>query len=343
MLNTSRRTFLGTAGATLGAIGATTAGILLDPADAYAAAIPNRSGLAWRSGCATDDINPAGFERFRGRPVDLRTAFWRRATWAGMERLDGLTGKLKPFGSGPRETTLITYYLFPDQENPKRGGRGVWQAAARGEFDVHHRKIAAALARYQGPYIFRIGHEWNGDEFSWGVTDPSLAPYYKDYFKRTADILRRANPGSLVDWCCLKRGSARVSIQNFYPGGSWVDFIGHDRYDRYPTFRNEQDWTSKYNETLYGGPVGLGAWVKYARSEGKKLSIAEWAVAKPSQGGSADNPFYISKMLKFFRANAGDMGFECYFNREAGQGGHRLEDNPKAGAMYKQLMRTGGV
>ena len=48
-------------------------------------------------------------------------------------------------------------------------------------------------------------------------------------------------------------------------------------------------------------------------------------------------------MLKFFRANAGDMGFECYFNREAGQGGHRLEDNPKAGAMYKQLMRTGGV
>ena len=138
-----------------------------------------------------------------------------------MERLDGLTGKLKPFGSGPRETTLIAYYLFPDQENAKRGGRGVWQAAARGEFDVHHRKIAAALARYQGPYIFRIGHEWNGDEFSWGVTDPSLAPS-KDYFKRTADILRRANPGGLVDWCCLKRGSARVSIQNFYPGGKWV-------------------------------------------------------------------------------------------------------------------------
>ena len=335
MLGTSRRTFLGTAGAA-------TAAMALEPTRAHAAPVPNRSKLAWRSGCATD-LDPGVFERYRGRGIDVRTSFWRRNSWAGMRALDGLTGKLYPFGTAGREAALVTYYMFPDEQSPRTGGLAVWQMAASGQFDGHHRAIAAAIARFQGPFIFRVGHEWNGTSFPWGVTDPALAPLYKDYFRRIADILRTANPGSLIDWCCLKRGQAAAGIQTFYPGGDFVDFIGHDRYDRFPTFRTEADWASRYNETRLGGPVGMGAWLQYARSEGKKLSIAEWATASPASGSSGDNPFFVEKMLRFFSTNAADIGFECYFNRRAGSGGHHLDDNPRSSTVYRQLMASGGA
>ena len=113
-----------------------------------------------------------------------------------------------------------------------------------------------------------------------------------------------------AEWC-------PVRDPVLYPGGNWVDFIGHDRYDRYPTFKIQADWDKRYMEmdAKYGSPVGIGAWLAYAKSEGKKLSIAEWATANPSEGGSGDNPFFIEKMLKFFKANAADIGYECYFNR----------------------------
>ena len=345
MLNISRRTFLGTAGATLGAMGATTAGILLDPADAHAAPIPNRSGLAWRSGCATDDASPATFEQFRGRKIDLRTGFWRYDTWAGMRALDGLKNKLYPRGTAGKEMLAMCYYPFPTQQSPKNGGMAVWQMAARGNFDEHHRVIARAISNYQGPFLFRIGHEWNGAAYPWGgVSNVAVAPYYIAYFRRIVDILRSANPTCLIDWCCLKRNAAPFAIQSFYPGDNWVDFIGHDRYDRYPTFKTQADWDRRYMELdQYGSPVGIGAWLAYAKSKRKKLSIAEWGTANTSEGGSGDNPFFIEKMLKFFKANAAEIGYECYFNRRTGLGGHHLSDCPRAGAKYKQLMASGGV
>lgn len=341
MPNLLRRDFLGAAAAA-----AAVASLAPGSAGAVTAAIPNRSGLPWRSGCATD-VSPLNFEQYRGRKIDVRTTFWKKATWAGLRRLDGLVGpagKLFPIGTGNREVVLITYYIFPDEQSPKKGGPDVWKMAARGEFDEHHEAIAAAISRYQGPFIFRVGHEWNGTSFPWGVTDPQLAPYYKDYFRRTVDILRKHNPGCMIDWCCLKRGQATAGIQAFYPGGDWVDFVGHDRYDRYPTFPTQAAWDKSYDETRLGGPAGIGAWLAYAKSEGRKLSVAEWGVVGPEVGGSGDNPVFVEKMLKFFRANAADVGFECYFNRNLGGGwSPMLQDNPRAGATYRQLMATGGA
>ena len=339
MLTTSRRIFLGT-------VGATAAAMTLTPEGAEAAPIPSRSGLAWPSGAAFDDASPTTFELFRGRKIDLRTGFWKFNTWAGMRVLDGLKNKLYPLGTTGKEMLAMCYYPFPTEQSPKTGGMAVWQMAARGDFDEHHRVIARAISNYQGPFLFRIGHEWNGAAYPWGgVYDVAVAPYYIAYFRRIVDILRAAHPTCLIDWCCLKRNGAPFAIQSFYPGGDWVDFIGHDRYDRYPTFKIQADWDKRYMEmeTKYGSPVGIGAWLAYAKSEGKKLSIAEWATANPSEGGSGDNPFFIEKMLKFFKANAADIGYECYFNRRTGLGGHHLSDNPLSGAKYKQLMASGGV
>ena len=102
------------------------------PAPAQAGPFPSRSLLPWASGCATDELLPTAFEQYRGRPVDVRTLFWQRASWAGMEKLDGLRNKLYPRGSLNKEATVITYYLFPDQESPKTGGAVIWQNAVSG-------------------------------------------------------------------------------------------------------------------------------------------------------------------------------------------------------------------
>ena len=86
-------------------------------------------------------------------------------------------------------------------------------------------------------------------------------------------------------------------------------------------------WNSDYYATYKGGPKGVGTWLNFAKSQGKKLSVAEWGVIKGSPYSGGDNPVFVSNMLKFFRNNAGAIGFESYFNVNTGGWVHRLQDN----------------
>ena len=135
--------------------------------------------------------------------------------------------------------------------------------------------------------IFRVGWEWNHSSWAWACTDLALAPYFKAYFRRIVDRMRARLPGCLIDWCSAKEGKTNAGIPNWYPGGDWVDIIGHDRYDWWPPLTSQSAWDSHYNALYKGGPFGPGAWLAYARSEGKPLGVGEWAVANGvSQGYS---------------------------------------------------------
>ena len=238
---------------------------------------------------------------------------------------------------------MAAYYPFPTEQSPKTGGVAVWQAAARGEFDHHHTAAALTFASFGKKLIFRIGHEWNSAHIPWSCLDVALAPYYKDYFRRIVDILRTNIPGVLIDWNAVKRGQTNAGIPNFYPGSSYVDYIGCDRYDFFPALSTNEAWAADYNSTYLGGPAGINSWLAYAKSEGKKFSVAEWAVVTGSPNSGGDNAPYVENMLRFFRANGGWIGFESYFNNNNGGWTHRLQDNPRAAAAYRRLMASGGV
>lgn len=330
-LNLSRREILSGAAASL-------AVTQLSTTAEAAAPLPKYSGLSWPSG-ASDYITPS-LGDYRGRPLDVRIVFGKRNTW---QEIRTAAGYGNPLRSTSPERLVAAYYPFPTEQSPKTGGVAVWQAAARGEFDHHHTAAALTFATYGKKLIFRIGHEWNSAHIPWSCLDVALAPYYKDYFRRIVDILRANIPGVLIDWNAVKRGQTNAGIPNFYPGSSYVDFIGCDRYDFFPALSSNEAWAADYNSTYLDGPAGINSWLAYAKSEGKKFSVAEWAVVTGSPDSGGDNAPYVENMLKFFRANGGWIGFESYFNNNNGGWTHRLQDNPRAAAAYRRLMASGGV
>ena len=73
---------------------------------------------------------------------------------------------------------------------------------------------------------------------------------------------------------------------------------------------------------------------------GKGLSIPEWGLASPADGGLGDNPFYIEKMRSFFEANADVLVLESYFSEPETSMANSIWDpdqNPRSSAVYARL------
>ena len=337
MTDWSRRDFMATTAA------ATVLGATALPGTSQAAPlVASQSGLPWASGATTD--TPDAFAAMRGRKLDILTTFVKRNTWTTVRNIPTAIGYIvDPKKSVRNETVVITYPMFPDAESPKTGGAAVWQRAAVGEFDAHHIAVAQGLTRFPQRFIFRIGHEWNCC-YPWACFDPALAPYYKDYFRRIVDILRAYHPTCLIDWCSVKKGKTTVSIDYFYPGNDWVDIIAHDRYDMWLAMRTDAEWNKEYTKTFRTGPQGLGTWLAYAKSKGKRLGISEWGVVNGPvyPGGGGDNAYFISRMFQFFKDNAADIAYESYFDRNAAANNwyHKLtsDHNPQARAAYQAFL-----
>ena len=232
---------------------------------------------------------------------------------------------------------MISYPMFPENFNPRNNGNGLWKRGANGEFDSYHRSAASSLSGYKRNFIFRIGWEWNNRGRPWPCLNASDSGAFKTYFQRIATILRARN-SCWIDWSSDKEGKTDADVRQWYPGSSYVDFLGPNHYDFYPAIINQRAWDSAYNATRMGGPKGMGAWLNYARSQGKKLSFGEWALIPPNRQSGGDNPFFIEKMLDFFHDYSGSIAYESYFNKNAGSNRHRLADNPKAAAKYRAMM-----
>lgn len=327
----------------LAALGAGLAAPLLPPllADAAAATraagITSLSGLPWLSGGYSD---VAGLVRLRGgKPLDVVTKFTGRSRWSDLERF----GSPYVSGSLSRERVgafHVSYPLFPDQESPKRNGASVWKAAAAGRYDRYHDNAARSIAGTRQRIILRIGWEWNLTWSAWSCTDTSLAPHYIGYFRRVVDRFRARLPNVVIDWNSNRDGRTNGGVEKFYPGDDWVDFIGIDAYDWWPKMTSQAAWNGEYNKLYNGGPRGIGSWLAFAKSRGKKLSVGEWGVIRGPSAGGGDNPLYISLMLSFFRQNAAHIGYEAYFNKDVPPLNHHLADNPKAAAAYGKIVRS---
>lgn len=323
----SRRSFLaGLAGTSVAIAG----GLGVPQAQAAGSAFGSGalSGLPWHSGCGGSGI--ATFESYRRRKADCYTIWCQRDSWSDIVSLKGgfstvkkLPGRIS-LAIAPLPTPLSAV------TNP-----GNWQLAAKGAFDGYYTLFAQKLAASgRTDMIVRIGWETNR-KFPWYAgADPAG---FKDTFKRIADILRRYNPTVSTEWCNVKKGNQQGSVLEQYPGDDAVDIIGVDYYDGWPALNTEAIWAQQFNATYAGGPWGIGAWLAFAKSRGKKLACAEWGISVGEAPGTTDNPVYIKKMFEFFSANAAYIAYENYFNQKSR---HQIAPgtvNPKASAMYLSL------
>lgn len=286
------------------------------------------SGVGWRSGAA---CHSSGFDSWRGRASDAHNHFSGRSNFREVVRL--MQGSwLKPYANKPGVFSLGLALLTNDT-------RGKFGDCNAGKFDNHFRDIGRALKSHGlGDAVIRLGWEANGKGFPWFAGNQPEA--YKNCFRRQVKNLKSQAPGLKIEWTMRKDNGLSYSVEKIYPGNDVVDIIGLLYYDRWPSVKTEAQWKASVSETKQGGPKGIGTYLQFAKSRGKKLAVPEWAVSDGhNDRSSTDNPFFIEKMHQFFKANAGSIAYETYYNCNPGNVYkiYPSHHNPKAAAKYQQL------
>jgi hypothetical protein len=285
------------------------------------------SGLSWRSGATNAGDS---FASWRGRPFDVAVTFEDDGTWKGTEVVWALeTGELTGF----KGKLAIGIPMLSNRND-------TFQRCIAGDYDSHFHALGQTLKDHgrEDSYI-RLGWEGNGNWYAWSAGSNAAA--WKACFRREVQALRSVAPNVQIDWSMNKEGS--TSAVDMYPGDDVVDVIGVDYYSMYPGLKAQADWDRMYTKVQYNNsPVGIGAWLAFAKSHGKKLSVPEWGVNNGGGGGGGDDAMYIHNMYSFFKANADHIAYEAYFNSQcpnfcvfpAGR-------NPQAAARYQQLWSAG--
>ena len=276
------------------------------PAAAADVATPKLSGLPWRSGVS---INPwegegGAFAAWRGRPLDVRVAFVGKDTW------DQIASQLRGarFRGECRETPLCVVSLAPFP----RSASGQFRQCAGGAFDAKHRELAKLIADTRRGAVVRIAWEANSHAgHPWRIgTASNIAPY-KACFRRLAKIHRAA--GLLVEWTNSK--DLAFPLMDAYPGDDVVDLWGLHEYDsdqqNYPPFAD---------------------YVAEAARHGKKVAVSEWGLRR-----KGDNPAFVRRIFEQFRAKAGNLAYEAYFNRSSEHMLYPTTQYPRSARVYREL------
>jgi beta-mannanase len=122
--------------------------------------------------------------------------------------------------------------------------------------------------------------------------------------------------------------AAGRSDEDWWPGDDVVDWVGVSDYA-------VGDLTA---EVAAVGDVGLDWFYgQYSEGRGKPMMLAEWGVWDAENGGSGDNPGFVTGTLSW-AATHPRVKAEVYFNYRAADANHRLEDFPRAATAYRTAM-----
>jgi hypothetical protein len=298
----------------------------------------SRSGLPWLSGVWSGGrFTPsaiAAYGNWRGRPIDIVTAYSRRDSYRAMASeawsinvWKGMPGRLN-YGLA----------LLPDS------GEGSLKSIARGDQDWVWRSVAQNLkSAGRGNSIVRIGWEANLPDWRWGVTAAGAADYRRA-FRRVAQVLRAVAPGLVIDFGIgcgpgLRGSSNRTAaLTALYPGDDVVDVIHCDVFDWWQT-KVKGSNPAPLTKPRHG--VGLADVAAFSRKHGKLMGVGEWGLAAPHNGnGGGDNPAFIKAMHGFIRQNLDVFAYECYFDEPASYLKSSLtagSQNPVAARTYRSL------
>jgi beta-mannanase len=209
-------------------------------------------------------------------------------------------------------------------------------ACATGAFDERFREFGRNLvAAGAGNAVVRLGWEANigTDSHPWGIDSTREVPAFKSCFARLVGALKSTASNIKIEWSNAKRYDSTLPALTTCPGNAYVDIRGLHYYDR-PPITSQAAWDREVNRYEKGHPVGIGAWVAEARRNGKRLAVPEWGVWE------SDNLFHIELMYKFFKANAGSISYENYFNTNVKHRIFPVNAFPNASARYQQLWST---
>jgi len=192
---------------------------------------------------------------------------------------------------------------------PSSGGS--LAAGASGAYDPYFAAAARALvAGGQGSSVIRLGWEFNGDWFPWGVNAGSAADFVA-YWRQIVDTMR-AVPGAnfRFEWNPTRGGS--VDLASYYPGDSYVDWIGLDVYDaEWGSYPGAAAEFTNMEQQQYG----LDWLAQFSAQHGKRMAFPEWGLGwGPSNNGGpvtaasqqvsgGDDPTFVNDMAAWIASH----------------------------------------
>ena len=289
---------------------------------------PTPGVTGWASGASY--ASAASFGIWRGEPSTV-AGFWADADDANQRNVYGITDFANWTGAIDVAPGMIVQ------------GESL-SAAADGAYEARWRNAMQVLRNNWGSkrtiYI-RPAHEMNGNWYAWSVTSANTAAFKRAwirYYNIVQQELVSKGFDAKVTFALNKDPVNNLSPNYFWPGDQYVDVVGVDFYDAYPSYFTQGDWDAHFNDVKAGGPYGIGAYRDFARMHGKPLAFPEWGT---NPHATQDNPFFIQKMNEFFRNDAGtgpgQVLYEVYFNTWDQDQLYPTTNVPRSAAMYRSL------
>jgi hypothetical protein len=146
---------------------------------------------------------------------------------------------------------------------------------AAGTFDHYFHTVATNIVKAGFPKsIIRFGYEFNGNWFPWSAH--GCASAYVRYFDNIVTTMRSV-PGEqfTFEWNPTLGNQKVGKLSDYYPGDSYVDYVGLDVYDnqqqRYPGAKAE--FKIMLNES-----DGLNWLASFAAARDKPIVLPEWGL-----------------------------------------------------------------
>jgi mannan endo-1,4-beta-mannosidase len=150
------------------------------------------------------------------------------------ERLSGIQPKIVEYDVNFGEPldmdriALIYHAAFPIiQLDPYRA---TLSEIAKGKFDAYLRHQAEAVAKIKCPIAISFGHEMNGNWYPWGASHVKPAAYVAAW-RHIWEVFEHAGAHNVIWIWAITRVSPYVSsIQQWWPGQKYVNWVGIDGY-----------------------------------------------------------------------------------------------------------------
>jgi hypothetical protein len=190
----------------------------------------------------------------------------------------------------------------------KKGGES-WAAAARGDYESRWREAFTLLKTYRegkATTYVRFAAEFNGSWSDTSVTGAEVADFLTAW-RRFRAVQLSIFPASKLVWCPNDGTSAdQLDVRDAFPGASYVDVIGVDSYNAYPSINTEAAFRSRIQQTeSNGAPHGIETWRRFAESQGLPMALSEWGAVGPDEPHGGDSPGYMPALYAWLVEHGG--------------------------------------
>ena len=287
----------------------------------------------WTQGFDPDTT--ARFEHWLGRKVDYALVFGGQDR--GWSDFVGSVGMIHSVWARTGRKLLWSQPIIARQSNEANPMIANLNSAAKGAYDNYWQQVIDYIGGQDPNAVVRLGWEFNGTWYPWGVTDQQRGPgpghadtkNYLDYigaFRHFVQLAHRKYPHFSFLWC-PNLGQPGSDPVRAYPGDDVVDIIGMDVYENSQFIKGSPD--QRWHDILMKDGRGLEWIASFASQHNKPLTIPEW-------GSNIDDGTFIAHMHDWMLTH--NVMMNSYWNSDDAFAS-ALATHPTNGMVYKKLFQ----